>query len=471
MFNNSFGLFGTDFATAATDGVGNGEDVDEANAIASPVRLYKLISNSSDKSLDAVIALNIESSRITESNTVNRVPTIGVPVSNAGTVDGGATAADIAVDAQLQTKFIDTDNVTAVNSVDTGVIAQAALVGNSTKTLGDYEFGIHITGTTIRDPKEAEKIAVKNTNTNASLTETAYFLMNKVTAPVEGTVVAYNVNKGTVTLDNGTVLERSKFYHTVVGWEYNQTNANTVPTSKIPQAWMYNGTKWVEGYANVGYKFYLDYEGKYLGAERTYGSTFLYGTYLDYDQKTSTSSFNYYLTGVNLDGEIETKQISKFWAGIDAAGTGLVFPVGEWSNPNWLSPTTIDELTITGTNQLGVPFRDTANSSTTSVNGLGVGRYYGFTVNGSTVDSIVQDGIYNGTERNEYLVNMARLGVKYAAYLPTPTGGTAGAANVDNPAFNIREIDINNDDIVLGAARPSTAGILPLPRLPRVTLT
>ncbi len=396
VFNNSFGKFGTDFAAGNKELIGDGTKVaaTDSDAIASPVRLYKLISNSSDKSLDAVIALNIESSRITESNTVNRVPTIGVPVSNAGTVDGGATAADIAVDAQLQTKFIDTDNVTAVNSVDTGVIAQAALVGNSTKTLGDYEFGIHITGTTIRDPKEAEKIAVKNTNTNASLTETAYFLMNKVTAPVEGTVVAYNVNKGTVTLDNGTVLERSKFYHTVVGWEYNQTNANTVPTSKIPQAWMYNGTKWVEGYANVGYKFYLDYEGKYLGAERTYGSTFLYGTYLDYDQKTSTSSFNYYLTGVNLDGEIETKQVSKYWD-----TTAAVNATDEAKN-------------ITGTDLLDVPFRDTYGNGgaagTNSVNGVGEGVYTGFAITGDTVDAYTTD---TGVNKNEYLNNMARLGV------------------------------------------------------------
>ena len=40
-----------------------------------------------------------------------------------------------------------------------------------------------------------------------------------------------------------------------------------------------------ESYNFANYKFYTDYEGKYLGAERSFGSTFLYGTYLDYDQK------------------------------------------------------------------------------------------------------------------------------------------------------------------------------------------
>ena len=402
-FNNSFGKFGSNFTD--DDLIGDGVAVDEADVIESPVRMYKLISNSSSKTLDAVIALNIESSQITESNNVNRVPTIGVPVMDNGTVATGATPAQ-----QLETMFITAGtggglaaggigaatpttaagvNVHSVNDVLTGVIAQDALVGNSTKALGDYEFGIHITGTTPRTVSAAETAAI-----NGAGAETAYFLMNKVTAPVEGTVVAYNVNKGTVTLDNGTVLERSKFYHTVVGWEYNQTNANTVPTSKIPQAWMYNGTKWVEGYANVGYKFYLDYEGKYLGAERTYGSTFLYGTYLDYDQKTSTSSFNYYLTGVNLDGEIETKQVSKYWD-----TTAAVNATDEAKN-------------ITGTDLLDVPFRDTYGNGgaagTNSVNGVGEGVYTGFAITGDTVDAYTTD---TGVNKNEYLNNMARLGV------------------------------------------------------------
>ncbi len=501
VFNNSFGKFG-ELATPALihddDGsgaynspedqtdddevsmaFGNGVALNGATNTAqyvSPVKLYKIISNNDKNTVDAVIALNIESSQITESNSVNRVPTIGLPVMNwneeaAEAPEDGSFFVEGNQAAAVAGPWKD-GNLKAVpataEGVVTGVLAQSALVGDSAKALGDYEMGIHITGTTRRDVSANEATAI-NQAADRNALESSYFLLNKVTATVEGTVVAYNRNAGTVTLDNGTVLERSDFYNTVVitnpakrngaaNTAANAVSATQAPISAIPQGWVVDASAsdditgpWVEGYANTTYKFYTDHEGKYLGAERTYGASFLYGTYLDYDQKTSSSTFNYYLTGVNLNGEIETKQISKFWAGIDAAGTGLVFPVGEWSNPNWLSPTTIDELTITGTNQLGVPFRDTANSSTTSVNGLGVGRYYGFTVNGSTVDSIVQDGIYNGTERNEYLVNMARLGVKYAAYLPTPTGGTAGAANVDNPAFNIREIDINNDDIVLGA--------------------
>ena len=70
--------------------------------------------------VDVVIALNIESSRITESNNVNRVPTISVPVFDtqatlgtenaASDWDGtAANMADIQTGAQIQTAYVDGD--------------------------------------------------------------------------------------------------------------------------------------------------------------------------------------------------------------------------------------------------------------------------------------------------------------------------------------------------------------------------
>ena len=436
MFNNSFGKFGSDFTAAGA--VGNGVAEDEADAIESPVRMYKLISNSSDKTLDAVIALNIESSQITESNNVNRVPTIGVPVMDNGTVPTGATPAQ-----QLETMFITAGtggglvaggigaatpttavgkNVKSVNSVLTGVIAQEALVGNSTKALGDYEMGIHITGTTPRTVSDAEKTAINGTGE-----ETAYFLLNKVTAPVEGTVVAYNVNKGTVTLDNGTVLERSKYYHTVAGWSDAQAKTDPAPNTAIPQGWIQGATNWEEGYANVGYKFYLDHEGKYLGAERSYGASFLYGTYQDYSQETSTSAFNYFLTGVTLDGEIKTVQLKKYWK---PQGAGV-------ADYGAATATTLTD--ITGTNDLGVPFRDTYGTAGT-VNGIGTGVYRGFAITGETADAIANDPNKN---RNEYLNNMNRLGIHNGAYQGDANGTAETAFNAD--------IQITGTDVTLGA--------------------
>ncbi len=449
-FNNSFGKFGSAFGAAAD--TGNGVAVDEANPIASPVHMYKLISNNSDEKLDAVISLNIESSQITESNSVNRVPTLGMPTQDLGTVGTGASTA-----AQLETMFITTGTgganptagkntklVPATTGTLTGVIAQAALVGDSAKALGDYHMGIHITGTSPRTVSAAEAQAINTTGE-----ERAYFLLNKVTATVEGTVVAYNVDKGTVTLDNGTVLERSKFYDTVVITNPKEATANTskvtnsqAPVSAIPQGWLWNNAnedlaligKWREGYANTTYKFYTDYEGKYLGAERTFGETFLYGTYLDYDQKTSTSTFNYYMTGVDLNGEIKTVPVAKYWFPSKADGTT--------AEPNFsgTAPAKVTETTINGTNVLGIPFRDATAGGTGATNGIAKGAYTGFAIQGTTADSVVADLNIN---RNEYLNNMARLGVKSAAV--TANGTT------DNPAFDVTHIDIAKDDITVGA--------------------
>ena len=465
-FNNSFGRFGSDFDTADAAAVGSGERVDAMTSVTSPVRMYKLISNSGDKSLDVVIALNIESSRITESNNVNRVPTISVPVFDtqatlgtenaASDWDGtAANMADIQTGAQIQTAYVDgniasiastpwTDkNLKRVPNADngavTGVIAQAALVGNSVKDLGDYEFGIHITGTSPRTVSKAEHEAI-----NSKGQETAWFLMNEVTAPVQGTVVAYNVAKGTVTLDNGTVLERSDYYHTVVGWTDTQPKANSAPNTAIPQGWTQGATYWEEGYANVAYKFYLDHEGKYLGAERTFGSTFLYGTYLDYDQKTSTSSFNYFLTGVDMNGEVQTVQLKKFWDGQAADGTkekASIAPATTWAATNLVD--------ITGTDDLSVPFRDTFGhggaAGTNSVNGIGVGVYMGYAITGETGDPIVGDPY---TDRNEYLANMNRLGIHNGAY----QGDNAFTAET---AFDSGTL-IDKTDITLGAKETDT---------------
>ena len=466
VFSNSFGKFGNVDTPANiyggsydnTDndevslGIGNGVAVNGHTAtdqFASPVKLYKVISNNKDNTVDAVIALNIESSQVTESNAVNRVPTISVPVVNWASIGGASTEAVnkgsffVEGDKTAISGGGSNDNLRTINSVLTGVLAKDALVGNSASALGDYEMGIHITGTTRRDVSANEATAINSAGNRDEL-ESSYFLLNKVTATKTGRVVAYNRTAGTVTLDDGTVLERSKFYHTVTIKNPGAPgNDSIAPISAIPQGWVLDTGatadpvtgKWVEGYANDTYKFYTDYEGKYLGAERSYGSTFLYGTYLDYDQKTSTSTFNYYLTGVNLNGEIETVPVSKFWAGKDTGNT-----------PEQIHPSDgyaamdggINLYELTSTDLLGIPFRDSTSGGQN--NGLGEGLYTGFTVNGGIVDSVIYDSSNN---RNEYLANMARLGVKYAAY---KTDGLTA-----NPAFNTREIVITSDDVTLGA--------------------
>ncbi len=477
VFSNSFGKFGNVDTPANiyggsydnTDddevslGIGNGVAVNGYNtgtydeAYFSPVGLYKIISNNKDNTVDAVIALNIESSQITESNAVNRVPTIGLPVYNwSGAAEDTYNAAGSGsffiegVKGDASANDVD-DNLKAVpitaakDGVITGVLAKDALVGNSASALGDYEMGIHITGTTRRNVSANEATAINNGD--ADELESSYFLLNKVTATKEGKVVAYNRAAGTVTLEDGTVLQRSKFYDTVVvknpanGTAAPAVSATQAPISAIPQGWVFDSgaandpvlNKWVEGYANTTYKFYTDYEGKYLGAERSFGASFLYGTYLDYDQKTSTSTFNYYLTGVNLNGEIETVPVSKFWAAKTNA-PALIHPSAGYAGLNSMS---LDNITSTAL--LGIPFRDSTSGGQN--NGLGEGLYTGFTVNSGVVDSIILD---SNTDRNEHLANMARLGIKYAGY-------QANDGTTKNPAFDIREIDITREDVILGA--------------------
>ena len=469
VFSNSFGKFGNvdtpaDIYGGSYDntdddevslGIGNGVAVNGHTAtdqFASPVKLYKVISNNKDNTVDAVIALNIESSQVTESNAVNRVPTIGVPVYNwAVNPEAPATGSNFieGVKGTAATTPWHDDNLKAVpvanTGVITGVLAKDALVGNSASALGDYEMGIHITGTTRRNVSANEATAINNGD--ADELESSYFLLNKVTATKEGKVVAYNRAAGTVTLEDGTVLQRSKFYDTVVvknpanGTAAPAVSATQAPISAIPQGWVFDSgaandpvlNKWVEGYANTTYKFYTDYEGKYLGAERSFGASFLYGTYLDYDQKTSSSTFNYYLTGVNLNGEIETVPVSKFWAAKTNA-PALIHPSAGYAGLDSMS---LDNITSTAL--LGIPFRDSTSGGQN--NGLGEGLYTGFTVNSGVVDSIILD---SNTDRNEHLANMARLGIKYAGYQAN-NGTTA------NPAFDIREIDITREDVILGA--------------------
>ncbi|MCI8697548.1 MAG: hypothetical protein HFF29_00345, partial [Oscillospiraceae bacterium] len=487
VFNNSFGKFGSDFTDA--DVVGSGELEAAAAPIASPVKLYKLVSNGEinghkNSQVDAVIALNIETSRITESNVIRNVHTLGMPVGDDGTVENGtdwdgtvATMNDIKVDAQLQTTYIDGDKTTAaadknlkkVGAVVTGVIAKDAVVGNSTTALRDYEMGIHITGTSPRSVSNDEHIAI-----NGKGQETSRYLLHKVEATVEGKVVAYNATNGTVTLDNGTVLNRSKYYNTVVNTAQNKTRQAVVDANglagtdayALPQSIDAAGN---ESYNFANYKFYTDYEGKYLGAERTYGNDFLYATYVDYAQDTSSSAYIYKVTGVDMNGEVKTVDVSKFWAddangtsGIKAGADGMYdntnsFGTGVGKGGTPAAPTSYGwanntgaaaarkNYTMTGTNNLGVPFRDTWGFGG-QMNYIGAGVYRGMTISGGVASPYYTNPLINTTD---YGMNMQRLGIQNAA-----VAKRAAAGDLFNKAILIGE-----DQITLGVVETVTEGI------------
>lgn len=421
VFNDYFGLFGP----TATKGDGKSETT--GTVAKSPNNLYLLISNSPNKALDVVIPLNVETSRITESNAVRGIPTVAVPV------------ADTTNDPRFATTpaYINAGNVATVNTVSTGILAQAALVHDSTSTLGDYEMGVHINGTTPRTVGAAETTAILGTGA-----ETGWFLLNKVDEFVTGKVIAYNTDLGTVTLDvNGQtkVLNRSQFYDTVVCTNAASVSGTVMPQYALPQSVALLGAyadfnSYEESYNFADYKFYLDYAGNYLGAERTFPNDFFYGTYLDYEQKTSSSTFKYYLTGVTLEGKMETREVGSFYT---------------WD------PTQGDRVLtdITGTDDLGVPFRD---STTTGglVNGLNTAQgYIGYTYTSGAVDPNLTADLINVTD---YASNMARLGViramKADATFPTVPGATPSNGMM-------YDITIGDTAMTLGAVQTEVTGV------------
>ena len=357
--------------------------------------LYLLISNSENKALDVVIALNIQVSEISGVDNVNAIKTVTIP------------------EVDTDPEFIADENKIGQGSYMNGAtIEQGQLVPGSTTTLGQYEIGVHIDGTgpSVNLPQSS---VVDSTDvapgydpslkdvTGTTVLEDAWFKLVPVTNTKDGTVVSYNPNTGKVVLQDGTVLDRSILYNSVVPGTIPQVGAT-------------------ETYQNANYRFYLTPEGKYLGAEQIYGNTFLYGTYMDYQTVTSSSTFEYYLTGVKLDGTTDTVRVS-----------------------------TLNNRPINSTIQLGVPFRDTYGASgtgTQAINGLGKGVYRGFVIGGTnanwTFEALDNIGVIAGDNNNA-------------------DGGTMGAPN--NPADQITDPTnepevIFDGDAANGGNQPITIG-------------
>ena len=333
--NNSYGKFSLDTKDVVNGStlyayLNNAASV-SVNAEESPEYLYMVVSNNSNKTPDAVISLNLQTSNLTGVDNVNTIKTVTVPYHFNGAA---------AVGGNGDWNFIDPANILTADARDDanvvygGTLEQAQLVGNSAKTLGAKEIGLHITGTKAYDP---ERTAANYQGLSSY--DTSWFKLTPVTNTKDGTVVAYNNN--TVTLSDGTVLEKSIVYDTVV-------------TGTIPQVGV--DTYGNDLYEHTNYRFFLNDAGKFVGAERIHGTEFVYGTYVDYSQELNSSSFKYFLTGVNLDGEITTVPVASL----------------AWSNVNRPDP-------INATSRLGVPFRDGGNNATPGVTqGIGTGVYRGF---------------------------------------------------------------------------------------------
>ena len=387
---------------------------DTATAIAEFENLYLLISNSANKELDVVIALNIQVSEITGVDNVNRIKTVTMP--------------------QVDTTPVFIDDVNEISTMaNAATIEQGQLVPGSTTTLGQYEIGVHIDGTApIQTLPTGAYVAATYTDSinqgpargytaHAPLTENAWFKLVPVTNIKEGQVVSYNPDTGKINLQDGTVLDRSILYNSVVPGTIPQVGGNE------------QGVAGSNDYYQSGtYRFYLTPEGKYLGAELVYSNTFIYGTYFDYQTVTSSSKFEYFLTGVNLAGEKVTVPVAFLNSMANA---------------------------INGTDEPGVPYRDTFNQtgSTQAVNGIGNGVYRGFAYNGSnlinwTFTNLAQIGVIAGDNGNTGANwtepanggNWQNAGPENNATAPSVTfndvdrdDGDNGANDTDHAAINI----------------------------------
>ena len=349
IFNTAFDRMTRSHKTAGSNGYGTtGTD--------SPNSLYKLISNTTNVNgenvLDLVIELNIQSSKVNAVDNVSNIKYVGV-------VDVDTTGYNYLPDDNIRT------------ATETGYIAQAALVGDSVKTLGAYEIGWHVTGTwsegtvtnggrrsvTGTATEDAALAAITN-GTAADLSH-AYFMLGAV-ATKEGVVSSYHNHTadvpgtGWVILSDGTKLNQSVLYNTV------QTSATS---TSIPQQNGTINTANTQQYGSMTYRFYLDAEGNYVGAEPIVGTEFVYGTYIDFESNLGTSTYTYRLVGVNMNGEMVTKDVKKYGTG---AFNGTMTNIGA-------AGAELDKI--------GVPFRGDSSYTTTSVTGVQPGLYTGYAVN------------------------------------------------------------------------------------------
>ena len=334
--------------------------------------VYLLISNQASGQLDVVVSMNIETAVIKGEDNVNKIKTVTVP--------------------ERSDEFIDAANE-LVGGSNGFVLEQNQLVGNSAKTLGQKEIGVHIEGTN----GSATTVFQYNPARGDGF-EKAWFLLKPVTETVSGRVIAYNDVTGKVTLDNGTVLEQSVLYDTVVNGTIPQTSA----------------------YSNATYEFYLDPVGKYLGASTSSSADFVYGTYMDYSTETSSSAFKYFLTGINLNGDKVTVPV-----------------------------VTANNFVINATDILDTPYRAVWNESD-AVNGIGAGIYKGWAFNGTNAwDNSAANNTWNATG----MVQASTTKGGYGIFDVDPSGNGISYGPADK---TIGDITIGSVESTLGAVKVST---------------
>ncbi len=270
---------------------------------------YLLISNSTtrDNSIDLVVSLDLAVTQISQQNDVQKPLSIGLNVGDGNEYFGGGYDDGAANENEL----FQIGGVTPFGKRTS--IAQKNLVLDSAKTLGDNVVAIEITGTTDNNPGGNTFGPSRLGNAKAEIgdkdnTSNYYYQTIKLDRTLTGTVVKVDTDNHNVWLADGTKLERSWLADTVA----NNRLTTLAATNDAAGNKTKNVERTIEPKDFDEYVFTLDEEGKYIfwSAEKT-AEKFVYGTFIDYDTVTASSSFVYPLVYVGMDGKQGMDNVTK----------------------------------------------------------------------------------------------------------------------------------------------------------------
>ncbi len=390
---NKTGTAGTSDGDPLKGGVSNTMDGETGTTAKYP--LYLLISNNSDLTVDMVVAVNVEVSRVSQVNNYATYPTVTVPT------------------------LADEWNVQKDGSTVDERLLQTSLTATSTKTLGEPVVGVAIEGTKAYKPGSNAVIAVDSDVIYRNGAADGYFWrrLSKPTSTVEGTVTNFNYtgngdnqHTGSIVI-GGQRIERSLLADAIVDYNPDITELGGQTNRGILGNKAVNLSASAQLYGN--YRAYLDSEGKYIWIEPIYESKFVYATYLDYTTPYGSSSYEYTLIGVDLNGE-QVKQVVKTVDGqpIDRNNYNSIAPYRDSANVAGVTPLSYKGYLIDGEGNL-----TTITDSDKTTNKGGYFETISPQVNQAGAGSAAGRGILDNTTANAVTVTStdARLGTKNLA--------------------------------------------------------
>lgn len=250
---------------------------------------YLVISNSANKTADLVITLDLTVTQISQSNLVQDPNFVSV---NAGNV---AEYFGIAAD-----RLGITDAYNQAKGKRLNILADS-LGAASTTELGAPVLAVKVTGTTGANAGDTNG---NFTNTeSAPLSSDYYHELFKLTKTMVKTVIARNPKTEELTFNDGSTMKRSWLADTVADNRLLDLGVNAADNSEE------NYDRFHAPTVMGTYTFTVDENDEYIfWSTETSTKTFIYGTYLDYQQPVATSTFTYPLVGV-IDGKMVTRNI------------------------------------------------------------------------------------------------------------------------------------------------------------------